>query len=145
MNILLMYWKQIAIAVATIALLGYTYHAGGNAPRAELKAVQDAAAAYKAQSERIAKEKNDEYAKSLAAVKSDWDAFRLRKPAVKTVRLYTNVCDSPSGNDIVSSAVSSYVAEVGRFREEVESLLAEADKQRTQLSCAVSWAGTINQ
>ena len=145
MNFIFLYWKHIAIAAFTAALLAYTYHAGGEGPRAELKALQAASEAYKQESIKIAKEKDNEYKNDVAAVRAGWAAYRLRKPAVKTARVATNVCDNEAGNRIVSDSVTEYLKAVGRFRSEAESLLERADQQQAQLSCAVEWAGTINR
>ncbi len=143
MIFLLGYWKQLAIAAITAIVLAYTYHAGGNAPRAELKALQTAADAYKAISIRIAQEKTDEYRKELAAIQSDWDLYRLQHPVTAPRRVNSVVCQDPGGNEAVSRAVSAYVASVGQFRTEVEGLIKQCDEQQTKLNATIEWARTL--
>lgn len=145
MTFLLAYWKYIAIALVVVAYTGIVYHAGGNGPRAELKTIQDAAIAYKTESARIAKEKDDEYQRNITTVAAAWAAYRLRHPIVETVRVDSRVCEDGAGNSVVSASVGEYISAVGQFRSETQKIIEQCDAQRQQLSCTVDWAGTINR
>lgn len=144
MTFLLTYWRYLAVAVIITAYSAFMFHLGGLFPKAKLAKLEASASAYKAESERIAKETDNDYRTKLAAVQRDWDAYRLRHPAIKTVRIVAGVCDNASGNAVVSDAVSAYLGAVGEFRSQVEGLLKECAADREQLACAVEWSGTIN-
>ncbi len=145
MTFILGYWRYLAVALVVAAYTCFVYRAGGNAPRAELKALQAASDAYKQESSRIAKEKDRDYEMQMANTQYAWDQYRLQHPIAKPQRLTAVVCADASGNAKLSDALSAYLAEVGRFRSDVETILADADEQQNQLNCAVGWAQTINR
>lgn len=144
MTYLLANWRMLASVGLVAVVLAFTYRIGGNAPRAELKALRAAAEAYRAESARIAKEKDREYSKELDRVRSDWADWMRRHPA-KARGVDSRVCADSAGNEQLSAAVSAYIGEVERFRADTAELLAEADRQRAALTCAAEWAGTVSQ
>lgn len=84
MTFFLTYWKELAIAAITAIVLGYTYHAGGNAPRAELAALRAAGQAQNshtatidAQTTEVFTHANQTAASAFAAIDNHW----LLKPA----------------------------------------------------------------
>lgn len=145
MPFLLANWR-ICCGIAIFAIYSaFLYRIGGNAPRAELAALRAAGEAYKVESARIAKETDNDYRTKLAAVQSDWDAYRLRNKPAKAVRVSASLCDNEAANEQLSGAITDYIDSVGRFREEITRLLEQASSQTAQLDCAVNWAQTINR
>lgn len=134
-------WAAIGLFTIYSAFL---LRVGGAPARAELAAIRSAAESYRVESLRIAKEKNDANRKELDRVRADWDAYRLRH-AAKAPSVTTRVCADAEGNRAVSDALQAYIGAVGEFRSSVEGLLADADRDRQNLSCAVEWAATINR
>lgn len=144
MTLLIANWRIILVIALFATYSAFVYRIGGNSPRAELKAVHVAAEAFKQESARIAKEKDREYEKDIARVKSDW-ADWMRRHSGKVRNINARVCESDEANRELSDAVSAYVGEVERFRTGAEGLLAEADGQRERVDCAVEWAQTLNR
>lgn len=140
MTFLLGYWKYLAVAAIVASLLGYTYHAGGQSPRAELAALKATSALLRRQHEALIKGNDDDYRKSLADRDAYWASWMRGHPAKPTVKIIAGVCQDLSGNAAVSAAVGGYLDTIERVRGEIEGIVKSCDAQQAQLICVVDYA-----
>lgn len=123
MIFLLKYWKYIAVAIIMAILVRGIYHAGGEAPRAELQHIRQMQA-LQAGHDLKNKERTDaEVTRRTAAV--DRQLTGLRQRAVERPL----VPDAPAGDpDLATFSRSELDRALRDFEGEVEAIVGEGAK-----------------
>ena len=154
-------WIALALVLATVAVLGYTYHAGWSSANKDhllyvereqviLAGIAAKRKETKANADRVIEEKDRERKKAVAAIDSRWKRYLVRELADRTaarpepVRTAPTICSEPADNDRLSDTVQEYRLGVRdaheEYRQKVGGLLAVCEAQALDLKLTVEWA-----
>lgn len=127
-------WIALAIVAATAAALGYTYKLGGDAPRAEITAMKQAAAVEAARQLKNKERTDAENDRRTAALNRE--LARLRKLASLT----PGILPETKRPDLIAFDRALFDRALREYEAEVQGLLGEGAKAVVDVDSTREWA-----